>query len=355
MRERASFQIHAGTTALAHLRQHGLHAADVGCVPAAAGGPKGLALLELDKRLFDVGEGWLRNAGHLDLIGSSIGAWRMAAASMNDPVAALTRLEHAYLAQQFNRQPTARAVADECRKLPAAVLGSEPVPCARANVSLSVIAARARGRLDGRRSRAAFAHASIDNLLSRERLALHMERVVFTTGAPRALTRPFDAFGLTKVGLSRENCADALLASGSIPLLCEPVCNPAGAPPGDYWDGGLIDYHLLLPYHELPGLVLFPHFVSHLTPGWLDKFLPWRKRSRSKAWLANVIVVSPSPSFIERLPHQKLPDRRDFHRYGGNLALRQRDWRRAIAESQRFADDVLAWLNAPDPTLVQPL
>ena len=36
-------------------------------------------------------------------------------------------------------------------------------------------------------------------------------------------------------------------------------------------------------------------------------------------------------------------------------AARQRDWRRAMAESQRFADDVLRWLERPDPALVQPL
>jgi hypothetical protein len=34
---------------------------------------------------------------------------------------------------------------------------------------------------------------------------------------------------------------------------------------------------------------------------------------------------------------------------------RHRDWRRAIAESARFADDVMNWLAHPDPSLLQPL
>ena len=53
------------------------------------------------------------------------------------------------------------------------------------------------------------------------------------------------------VPLDHANSEDALLASGSIPLVCDPVRNPASAPRGDYWDGGLIDYHLLLPYGRL--------------------------------------------------------------------------------------------------------
>jgi len=47
------------------------------------------------------------------------------------------------------------------------------------------------------------------------------------------------------------NTEDALIASGTIPLVCSPVRDIAGAPPGNYWDGALVDYHLLLPYPQL--------------------------------------------------------------------------------------------------------
>jgi len=176
----------------------------------------------------------------------------------------------------------------------------------------------------------------------------HSQSAGFPAHAP-------DAFGLTRVALDQHNAEDALLASGSIPLVCDPVPNIAGAPRGDYWDGGLIDYHLMLPYRDLDRLVLYPHFVPHVTPGWLDKFLPWRKHMRAHPWLENMILISPSPALLARMPNRKLPDRNDFHRYGVDHDARMRDWKRAIAESARFADEAMAWLTRPDPTIIKPL
>jgi hypothetical protein len=39
------------------------------------------------------------------------------------------------------------------------------------------------------------------------------------------------------------------------------------------------------------------------------------------------------------MPNGKLPDRGDFKAYGERSDERQRDWRRAVAESQRLADE----------------
>lgn len=355
MRREPSFVVHAGVRAARHLQDNGLCPADIACVPAAAGGPKGLALIPLDRLLFDPSRGWLRGLSRLELIGASIGAWRMAAAAQPEPLAALDRLVEQYVGQTYPHGPGPRQIADQCRRIARAVLGTAPAVVARPGVVLSVITARARGALDRNGSRVAFARAAAANALTRSALAAHLERVLFTAGAPTFPAQPFDRFGLQRVGLDAANSEDALLASGSIPLLCEPVRDPAHAPPGEYWDGGLIDYHLLLPYARLTGLVLYPHFVPHVTPGWLDKFLPWRRRARGHAWLANVIVLAPSPRFLARLPGRKLPDREDFYRYGLDHTARQRDWRRAIAECERFADDVMEWLLRPDPTLVRPL
>jgi hypothetical protein len=359
----ASFTILAGQHAAAHVRRHGLTPSDIGCVPAAAGGPKGLALMPLDHRLFGAG-GWLRDVP-LDLIGASIGAWRMVCAAQVDADSALQRLSEGYVAQRYNRKPTPREVSDECRKLARAVLGESGWPALRAQASVLVLTTRARGVLHADASRAAFARAALSNALSRAQLAAHMERVVFSHGTPHVLhteTPAFDAFGLTLVPLTPANAEDALLASGSIPLVCAPVRDPAGAPRGDYWDGGLVDYHLLLPYdrapHARPGdrkLVLYPHFVPYVTPGWLDKFLPWRRRARGHAWLSNMLLIAPSPAFLAQLPNRKLPDRQDFYRYGLDHAGRERDWRRAIGECGRFADEVMEWLERPDPSVLQPL
>jgi hypothetical protein len=59
MSARRSFVVHAGPHAAAHIRERGLRADDIAGVPAAAGGPKGLAPIELDKRLFDPRQGGL--------------------------------------------------------------------------------------------------------------------------------------------------------------------------------------------------------------------------------------------------------------------------------------------------------
>jgi predicted acylesterase/phospholipase RssA len=354
----ASLELRAGPRAIEHVRRQGIAPADIACVPAAAGGPKGLALVPLDIWLFG---DWLREARDLELVGASIGAWRMAAAAQANPVAALERLSEGYIAQRFPREPTPHYVSEECRRLAVEVLGGARAIAPRAGVALSVITARARGVLHDSSSKPAFARAAFANALSRRRLAAHLERVVFGTARTPLWVEPIDAFGFTPVPLTENNTEDALLASGSIPIVCEPVRDPAGAPRGLYWDGGLIDYHLLLPYPRLAPmggrtrLTLYPHFVPQVTPGWLDKHLPWRRHPRAHPWLDTMLLVAPSRAFVHRLPQRRLPDRNDFYRYGQDNERRMRDWRTAIAECRRFADDAARWLSAPDPTLLKPL
>ena len=345
-------EIRLGERALSHIRERGLAPGDVTCIPAAAGGPKGLALLPLDRIL---ARHWLPHTDRIELIGASIGAWRSAALAQDDPLAALDRLQHAYVREQnYAEKPSAREVGIVCRGLARAVLGGLPLRV-RNGVSLSVITARARGALINGGTKHAFGRAALSNAMSRRWLATHMERVVFHSGAPSPLTAPFDAFGLTRITLNDHNAEDALLASGSIPIVCEPVRDIADAPLGSYWDGGLIDYHLLLPYAKYQGIVLYPHFVPHVTPGWLDKFLPWRLRSRHHEWLANMVLIAPSRSMLAKLPNRKLPDRNDFYHYGTDHAQRIRDWEKAISESERFATAAMQWIEKPDLKIVKPL
>ena len=85
----AVLAIRAGARALARIKSHGLDPAEVSLVPAAAGGPKGLVLIGLDRAIF--GEWLPRSPRRRWLISASIGAWRMAAACMPDPAKALDR------------------------------------------------------------------------------------------------------------------------------------------------------------------------------------------------------------------------------------------------------------------------
>jgi predicted acylesterase/phospholipase RssA len=352
------FTLRAGPGAAAHVRDHGLAPQDIACLPAAAGGPKGLALVPLDKLLC---RHWLPHMPALELIGASVGAWRAASLAQPEPIAALERMQHAYVHDQnYAGKPTPHDVAIACRRIARAVLGNRPLQI-RPGVSLSIVTARARGPLHGTESKFAFARAVFSNTLARNRLAAHLQRVVFQAGAPSFLALAHDDFDLVRVALSPANEEPALVASGSIPIICTPVRDIPGAPAGYYWDGALVDYHLVLPYPELTRsgdrrrIVLYPHFNDYLTPGWLDKHLPWRKAPRNHPWLSDTLLIAPSPAFLATLPNGRLPDRSDFHRYGPDHAARIAAWERAIGECGRFAEAVMRWLERPDPTQLQPI
>ena len=101
-----ALRLYAGPAALAHLRRDGLRPHDVGVVPGAAGGPKGLILGPLDRFLFAQ---WLPRGGReVHLVGASIGAWRLATACLTDCVAAFERLQQDYIAQDYPIEPGRR-------------------------------------------------------------------------------------------------------------------------------------------------------------------------------------------------------------------------------------------------------
>ena len=348
--------IRLGRRARERIAKEGVQAADIAIVPAAAGGPKGLILHGLDCWMFGA---FLPTAPRpRRLVGASIGAWRMAASAFQDPVAAHRRLARLYAGQRYPAKVTASYVSQTCRALLDELLdgrAAEPLNHPHHRVSvLTVRGAGALARANGARWRemAGFLMAAANNALSRRRLAASMERVVFHDARDNAawLRDSFDAFAGHFVRLSPDNLRDALLASGSIPLVLEAVTGIAGAPEGAYWDGGLIDYHLHLPYQRDPGLVLYPHFSDYIVPGWLDKSMPWR-RARADVHdsaLDNMILVSPSPAFVATLPNGKLPDRKDFTVYGQDHAGRNRDWTRAIGESERMAEAFAQWCEKPN-------
>ncbi|MGH8805907.1 MAG: phospholipase, partial [Polaromonas sp.] len=98
-----ALRIYAGPQARRHIEQNGLQPQDIAVVPGAAGGPKGLILGPLDRFIF--GDWLARTMQPVHLVGASIGAWRMATACLNDPVAAFARLEHDYIHQHYELQP----------------------------------------------------------------------------------------------------------------------------------------------------------------------------------------------------------------------------------------------------------
>src|SRR5690606_8533772 len=88
-----------GPRALARIRQNGLSPADVGILPGAAGGPKGIGIQGLDLALF--GDWLLRAPRERALFGASIGSWRFASVCLPDPAAGIGRLGELYTSQRF--------------------------------------------------------------------------------------------------------------------------------------------------------------------------------------------------------------------------------------------------------------
>lgn len=347
-------QIHAGPRAQRLLAERPLQPGDVAMIPGAAGGPKGLILGPLDRWLFGQ---WLPQSRHtVHLLGASIGAWRMAAACLDDPLAGFERLTESYIHQRYDhapgKPPTARHVSEVFgAELSRQLGGRVGEILSHPRYRLHVFTSRGRRLLarEGRwRTPLGYLGAFTTNLVSRRAMGGWLERVVFSD--PRSpLPLPLNDLRTHRAALDATNFHPALLASCSIPFWLDAVHDIPGGPQGAYWDGGITDYHLHLDYASLTppapgaGLVLYPHFQSRVVPGWLDKGL--RHRHRASPALDNLVLLSPHPEWVSSLPGAKLPDRSDFKRFGDDIPARQRAWTRAVAESERLAEAMADWVE----------
>jgi len=179
------------------------------------------------------------------------------------------------------------------------------------------------------------------NLVSRKSLGALFIRSLFYD--PRDLPPFFDVrgFPFERTALTEANLADSIRASGSIPLVLRGVRDIAGAPPGVYRDGGIIDYHLDLPTSQPGKWTLFPHFFPYLKPGWFDKRLPWRRHAPEHT--DRTVVICPSDEFIAGLPNRKVPDRTDFRTMSPEL--RRKVWRSVTEACRELGDDLAAVLD----------
>jgi len=335
----------AGPAARKIIEKEGLTPDTIEAMAGAAGGPKWLVLAAMDKWLF--GEWLAPRSRPMSLVGASIGSWRFAAVSQADPVAAIEKLERLYIEQSYSAKPSYNEVTTTARRVLAELLGEHGAaqilshPWAR----LHVVTALCKG-WTGRDSMlpmiSGFGLASAVNTFNRNTLSLFLERHVFCDVRDGHLPeQAFPDFATQLPALTEENLASSLLASGSIPFVMEAV-NIAGKT-GRYRDGGMVDYHMDLPL-SADGLVLMPHFSKLIVPGWLDKFVPWRK----PRYLDNTLVIHPSDEWIASLPNQKIPDRTDFQRYSDDYQARIRDWRKVVERSQELADFLAERLEKQD-------
>lgn len=345
---------YAGPKALAHIKQHGFTPDMFSAVLGASGGPKWFVLTGLDKILFN--DFMHKSTNHIDIIGSSVGAFRASCFAQDDPGAAISRLAEGYSNTVYSEKPSVQEITQKGLVLLGEMMGENGVEqvlnCV--NKTVHIVVARCHG-LTAYESKlkqySGLMLAALRNFQSREQLNKSFTRVVFTSSNKAFSFSEKHKFTTENVQLNESNFLTSLMASGSIPAVIEGVKDINGAKPGMFRDGGIIDYHFDMQI-ETSGLVLYPHFYSKPTPGWFDKSL--KSRSCHEASYDNVLMLAPSDNFVAKLPYGKIPDRNDFRDLPAQERIKY--WSTVIDESDRLAD---AFLDAAQKQslegLVQPI
>ncbi|KPH95805.1 hypothetical protein AMS58_03755 [Pseudoalteromonas porphyrae] len=329
-------EIYAGSNALKTIQEQGFKPELFTSFLGASGGPKWFTLFGLDKYIF--GEFFKNRTTQLNLVGSSAGAFRAACFAQKDPVAAIERLAKSYSQTRYSTaKPTPAEITEKAKQLLDDVFAQTGVaeiinnPIFKAHF----IVAKSNGFVGSDHKALqllGLTKSYLYNRVDRRFLTKQYERFIYQ--APNSDFSIEDSYKIktTQLDLTSENLKDALLASGSIPLVMQGIKNIAGSPPGMYRDGGIIDYHFDLKINN-PGLILYPHFNSDPKAGWFDKNL---KRKVATENYDNVVMITPSKKFIASLPYGKIPDRTDFTKLDTDTRIKY--WNTVFSETERLAD-----------------
>jgi len=357
MKER-NLLFRAGPLALKHIREKGLSPDDVTGIAGAAGGPKWLVLNGLDHALF--GEWFSRRTKDLHMVGSSIGSWRFAALASGEGMSRYESFKEAYISQHYEKRPIPKDVTDESYRIMDTFLGSNGIRNILSHpfMRIVILSVRSRYLLSSDRALtlgAGLGIAALANALSRRSLRLFFERTLFHDSRISSGIVENHALHGKRVPLNIQNFRSALMSSGSIPMVMSGISDIPGAPHGTYRDGGLVDYHLDIPFdNDRTGLVIYPHYANRIIPGWFDKKIRSRKIDPSN--YESVLVLSPSEGFSSGLPHGRIPDRNDFYRFHGRDRDRISFWNKTVEKSKMLGDDFLEAVETGNiSSLVQPL
>jgi hypothetical protein len=333
-----NFTIKAGKTALAHIKKRGLSPDDISVIPAAAGGPKWIALHAFDKYLMT--EWFHDRKTPLHLVGASAGAWRMLCYCLPDPTEALDRFLQSYIEQSYKEWPTPDEVLAELESIVVHTLGDKGIEHLLEDSVKKLYVISTQTTFPEKKNskyRYPFGKIAIKNLISRSLIKHDVNRLIFTNASSTHIIKG-DGFKTVQVPFDKNNIKNALRSTGTIPMLMNPVNNISGID-GLIWDGALIDYHIGLDYNT-DKLVFYPHFSGSIIEGWFDKFVKWRKFNG--AVLDKMILISPTDNYINSLPNSKIPDRKDFEIHFDNEELRIKNWyevaRRGEEMVQEFDD-----------------
>lgn len=337
----------AGDVARARIAEHGLTPELVSLVLGASGGPKWLVLQALDEAIF---AHWLPAAEQkIDLIGSSIGAWRMAGAAHPEAARKIPEFHEGYFTYRYQKGQSAADITRNTEALLDDWLSDEDCKAIVANPKrvLHITISRSRGLMAQRHPALeglGLGFAAISNAFSRRAIGLSFERVVLSsTGGPPEPDAWSD-FRRSDYPLTAEALKQAIMASCSIPFLVQPVEELPGLPKGRYRDGGFIDYHFDISFKPERGILLYPHFYGHLVPGWFDKGFKHRRAGGDT--LSHSLILAPSEGHVASLPFGRIPDRNSFTKMDNEARLAY--WRAVTDASQRLADDFERAINNCD-------
>ena len=331
-------KVKAGKGIFNRLKERGIAVTDVKVMAGAAGGPKWIILYELDKYLIDE---FFAKADHtIHFMGGSIGAWRAACYVLRDASAAIERLKEGYLNQRYRRPLTKNEVTTTCHDIILHTLGPDGInQILDANErKLHIMTSRANIQI-GTRSDVYLKYklgiTAFFNLLSRQSMNRYFTREVFSNHPSSILNE--DGIRSIHHLANPDTLVPALRASGAIPVAIHPVIIDGK----EYWDGGIVDYHLDLSYKVDDGIVFYPHFLPEIIPGWFDKFHPSRKSRHHD----NTLLLYPSHEFINMLPDKKLTSRVDFEKYADDPDRRIKKWYQAADLGKYLVDDFIQLLN----------
>jgi len=327
--------IYAGKSALNKIEQYGFKQSLFSTMLGASGGPKWFSLFGLDKYLF--GEFFKERATELNLIGSSAGAFRFAALAQNNPVESISCLAKVYSQTVYSPKANADEVTLKAKELLAAVYGKNGIneiinnPIFKAHF----IVAKCNG-LTAHENKALQLFGLLGsitlNRVNRSLLKHQYQRFIFHHPNSQVTISDNHQFDTHYHALSQSNLKQALLASGSIPMVMKGIKNITGSPLGMYRDGGIIDYHFDINIKPNNGLTLYPHFNATPKAGWFDKNLT---RPVDPKHYRDTVMLVPSDKFIASLPFQKIPDRKDFTEMDASIRLPY--WKKVLAQTEQLA------------------
>ena len=350
-----ALNIRVGHQARELILKEGLQAHHVDTIPGAAGGPKGIGLIGLDQAIF--GDFLPQSKQRRFLIGSSVGAWRFAGIVAQGEKKGHAKLAELYTHLPFHKKMKIADIEKISRDMLAGILENKSQQLLdHPDYHLTIIAAKAEHLFQSDHKLALYSSLLGivgSNAISRNYLNKFMQRVICQPSQFPQFQMQDDAFKTHYIHFHQDNVSDWLMASGSIPGVTPAVRNIVDAPQGAYRDGGLIDYHIDLPFQS-KGLVLYPHFTDSITPGWFDKMFKSRKSNPENQ--SRTVLISPPQAYLNSLPLGRLPDRKDFVLKGLSEQQRIQMWKQSIAESQRLGDEFLELVEKQNfADVIQPL